>query len=82
MPIKLGWPCRCPTEQKECDFLVDLSPMPKTWADKIAARMKTVFLARTATEWERIFEEETNTSRTAALAARVDQTTITQDTRA
>ncbi|NOJ44575.1 carnitine dehydratase [Bradyrhizobium sp. WSM 1791] len=31
--------------------------LPKNWADKIAQRMKTVFLTRTAKEWERIFGE-------------------------
>ncbi len=30
-------------------------PLPKTWADRIAARMKAVFITRTAKEWERIF---------------------------
>lgn len=30
-------------------------PLPKDWADRIAARMKEVFLTRTAKEWERIF---------------------------
>ena len=30
-------------------------PLPKQWADRIAARMKEVFLTRTAKEWERIF---------------------------
>lgn len=30
-------------------------PFPKSWADKIAGRMKSVFLTRTAKEWERIF---------------------------
>lgn len=29
--------------------------LPKHWADKIAGRMKEVFLTRTAKEWERIF---------------------------
>ncbi|MGY3372023.1 crotonobetainyl-CoA:carnitine CoA-transferase CaiB-like acyl-CoA transferase [Bradyrhizobium sp. GM2.4] len=39
------------------DVSLGVSPLPKSWADKIAARMKTVFLTRTATEWERIFGE-------------------------
>lgn len=30
-------------------------PLPKDWAVRIAARMKAVFLTRTAKEWERIF---------------------------
>jgi crotonobetainyl-CoA:carnitine CoA-transferase CaiB-like acyl-CoA transferase len=32
-------------------------PLPKEWADKIAVRMKSVFLTKTADEWERIFGE-------------------------
>ncbi|SFQ33437.1 Crotonobetainyl-CoA:carnitine CoA-transferase CaiB [Bradyrhizobium sp. Ghvi] len=31
------------------------SALPKYWADKIARRMKTIFLTQTAKEWERIF---------------------------
>ncbi|MCP1835638.1 crotonobetainyl-CoA:carnitine CoA-transferase CaiB-like acyl-CoA transferase [Bradyrhizobium sp. USDA 4532] len=34
--------------------LADYS-VPKYWADKIAGRMKAIFLTRTAKEWERIF---------------------------
>lgn len=30
-------------------------PMPKDWADKIAARMKEVFLTRTSHEWKKMF---------------------------
>jgi crotonobetainyl-CoA:carnitine CoA-transferase CaiB-like acyl-CoA transferase len=30
-------------------------PLPKDWADRITAKMKAVFLTRTAKEWERIF---------------------------
>jgi crotonobetainyl-CoA:carnitine CoA-transferase CaiB-like acyl-CoA transferase len=30
-------------------------PLPKVWADRISARMKEVFITRTAKEWERIF---------------------------
>ncbi|MDF1608884.1 CoA transferase [Hoeflea sp. YIM 152468] len=30
-------------------------PMPKDWADKIAARMKEVFMTRTSHEWKRMF---------------------------
>lgn len=30
-------------------------PLPKFWADKLAARMKEVFATRTVKEWERIF---------------------------
>jgi crotonobetainyl-CoA:carnitine CoA-transferase CaiB-like acyl-CoA transferase len=42
-----------------CEWKSDVSlgvyPLPKYWADKIAARMKDVFLTRTAAEWEVIF---------------------------
>ncbi|MEJ8473830.1 CoA transferase [Roseibium algae] len=30
-------------------------PMPKEWADKIAARMKEVFMTRTSHEWQKMF---------------------------
>lgn len=36
---------------------VSLGALPKYWADKIAGRMKAVFLSRTAKEWERLFGE-------------------------
>ncbi|MGY4230107.1 crotonobetainyl-CoA:carnitine CoA-transferase CaiB-like acyl-CoA transferase [Bradyrhizobium sp. USDA 4503] len=36
---------------------LDASPLPKYWADKIAGRMKAIFLTRTAKEWERVFGE-------------------------
>ncbi|UPJ26319.1 CoA transferase [Bradyrhizobium sp. CW1] len=39
------------------DISLSSSPLPKSWADKIAGRMKTVFLTRTAAEWEDIFGE-------------------------
>ncbi|WP_341996567.1 CoA transferase [Microbacterium sp. LWH7-1.2] len=32
-------------------------PLPKDWADTIAARMKEVFLTKTSDEWNRIFGE-------------------------
>ena len=32
-------------------------PLPKEWADPIAARMKEVFRTRTAAEWDRVFGE-------------------------
>ncbi|GAS93787.1 L-carnitine dehydratase/bile acid-inducible protein F [Mycolicibacterium canariasense] len=32
-------------------------PLPKEWADPIAARMKSVFLTKTAAEWDRVFGE-------------------------
>jgi len=32
-------------------------PLPKEWADRIAARMKAVFREKTADEWDRVFGE-------------------------
>ncbi|MGY3463472.1 crotonobetainyl-CoA:carnitine CoA-transferase CaiB-like acyl-CoA transferase [Bradyrhizobium sp. LM6.11] len=37
------------------DVSLSSSPLPTSWADKITARMKTVFLTRTAAEWEDMF---------------------------
>lgn len=37
--------------------LLGASPLPEGWTKKIAGRMKTKFLTRTAKEWERIFGE-------------------------
>jgi len=39
----------------ETDVSLGVYPLPKYWADKIAQRMKDVFLTRTAAEWEEIF---------------------------
>ena len=44
-----------PSSQWTSDVSLGVYPLPKHWADKIAARMKEVFLKRTAKEWERIF---------------------------
>ncbi|MCK1608171.1 MULTISPECIES: CoA transferase [unclassified Bradyrhizobium] len=44
-----------PIREWRSDHSVCVAPLPKIWADKIAGRMKTVFLTRTAKEWERIF---------------------------
>ncbi len=44
-----------PTSEWKSDVSLGVYPLPKFWADKIAARMKEVFLTRTAKEWERIF---------------------------
>lgn len=44
-----------PTAEWKSDVSLGVYPLPKSWADKIAARMKQVFLTRTAKEWERIF---------------------------
>ncbi len=44
-----------PTSEWSSDVSLGVYPLPKFWADKIAARMKEVFLTRTVKEWERIF---------------------------
>lgn len=44
-----------PVSEWKSDVSLGVYPLPKFWADKIAQRMKAVFLTRTAKEWERIF---------------------------
>lgn len=44
-----------PRSAWETDVSLGVYPLPKYWADKIAQRMKEVFLTHTATEWEEIF---------------------------
>ena len=44
-----------PASEWTSDVSLGVYPLPKVWADRIAARMKAVFLTRTAKEWERIF---------------------------
>jgi crotonobetainyl-CoA:carnitine CoA-transferase CaiB-like acyl-CoA transferase len=44
-----------PVKEWKSDVSLGVYPLPKVWADRIAARMKEVFLTRTAKEWERIF---------------------------
>lgn len=44
-----------PSRQWTSDVSLGVYPLPKHWADRIATRMKEVFLTRTAKEWERIF---------------------------
>lgn len=44
-----------PTSEWQSDMSLGVYPMPKHWADLIAARMKDVFLTRTSKEWEKIF---------------------------
>lgn len=39
----------------EHDTSLGVYPMPKFWADKIAARMKEVFITRTSFEWKKMF---------------------------
>ncbi|MGX5840595.1 CoA transferase [Mesorhizobium sp. ArgA1] len=46
-----------PVSEWSSDVSLGVYPLPKFWADKIAARMKEVFLTRPAAEWERIFGE-------------------------
>lgn len=44
-----------PYSEWKSDVSLGVYPLPKPWADKIAAKMKAVFLTRTSKEWERIF---------------------------
>ena len=44
-----------PVAEWSADVSLGVYPLPKHWADRIAARMKPVFLTRTAAEWERVF---------------------------
>jgi crotonobetainyl-CoA:carnitine CoA-transferase CaiB-like acyl-CoA transferase len=44
-----------PQIEWEADTSLGVYPMPKFWADKIAARMKEVFMTRTSHEWKRMF---------------------------
>ncbi|KQZ92636.1 carnitine dehydratase [Rhizobium sp. Root564] len=46
-----------PVSQWSSDVSLGVYPLPKFWADKIAARMKDVFLTKTSDEWERVFGE-------------------------
>ncbi|MEZ5830159.1 MAG: CoA transferase [Dongiaceae bacterium] len=44
-----------PHAEWSSDVSLGVYPLPKAWADRIAEKMKRVFLTRTAKEWERIF---------------------------
>ncbi|MFG6501324.1 CoA transferase [Sulfitobacter sp. 1A15106] len=44
-----------PQAEWDSDTSLGIYPMPKPWADKIAARMKEVFMTRTSLEWKRMF---------------------------
>jgi len=44
-----------PQSEWSSEVSLGVYPLPKYWADKIAARMKEVFLTRTAHEWEQVF---------------------------
>ncbi|TPL82958.1 CoA transferase [Mesorhizobium sp. B2-3-12] len=46
-----------PVSEWSSDVSLGVYPLPKFWAHKIAARMKAVFLTRTAAQWEHIFGE-------------------------
>lgn len=46
-----------PAKDWESEVSLGVYPLPKYWADKIAARMKEVFLTRSAAEWEKVFGE-------------------------
>lgn len=44
-----------PQSEWQSDTSLGVYPMPKLWADKIAARMKDVFMTRTSHEWKKMF---------------------------
>lgn len=44
-----------PWSEWEHETSLGVYPMPKEWADKIAARMKEVFMTRTSHEWKKMF---------------------------
>lgn len=44
-----------PVDEWQTDASLGVYPLPKHWADRIAERMKEVFMTRTSKEWERIF---------------------------
>ncbi|AOE86073.1 CoA transferase [Pseudomonas sp. TCU-HL1] len=46
-----------PIDQWEGDASLGVYPLPADWAARISARMKEVFLTKTAAEWEVIFGE-------------------------
>ncbi|MDE1182590.1 CoA transferase [Paraburkholderia sp.] len=46
-----------PVAEWDGDASLGVYPLPVHWAARISARMKEVFLTRTAAEWERIFGE-------------------------
>lgn len=49
--------CYRPVAEWEGDASLGVYPLPAHWAARISARMKEVFLTKTAAEWERIFGE-------------------------
>ena len=44
-----------PMSEWTSEVSLGVYPLPKAWADRIAERMKEVFMTRTSKEWERIF---------------------------
>lgn len=46
-----------PISQWEGDASLGVYPLPEYWAKRISARMKEVFLTKTAAEWEKLFGE-------------------------
>lgn len=44
-----------PYAEWSCDTSLGVYPMPKHWADRIAERMKEVFITRTSHEWKKMF---------------------------
>ncbi|PWQ97784.1 CoA transferase [Leucothrix arctica] len=44
-----------PYAEWSTDASLGVYPMPKHWADKIAKRMKAIFITRTSHEWKKIF---------------------------
>ncbi|WP_038937040.1 CoA transferase [Bradyrhizobium japonicum] len=46
-----------PMREWKSDHLLNVSPLPRHWHDKIIARMKAAFLTRPSAEWEHIFRE-------------------------
>ncbi|WP_226507508.1 CoA transferase [Pseudomonas sp. MWU16-30317] len=46
-----------PFDQWEGDASLGVYPLPENWAKRISARMKEVFLTKTAAQWEKIFGE-------------------------
>ncbi|MEO9530758.1 CoA transferase [Roseibium sp.] len=44
-----------PYAEWSSDTSLGVYPMPKEWADRIAARMKEVFITRTSHEWKKLF---------------------------
>ena len=47
-----------PVDQWDGETSIGVYPLPKAWADKIAAKMKKAFLLKTSDEWGRIFGEK------------------------